>query len=238
MVLPRWDSLDSVKRISDLVQVVTLCCWGCLVLFEIMAHFWKKRSGLFTALALVSFALAVAGEVGEYKYSARKDQLHEDSERALGGKADTAVQRALDAESKANAVQNKFDNLTEKMKWREITASQKALLGSKLSPFKGTTLVMIYMAAGGEETQHYAEEIAEAIRGAGWTVGVNMGMHNGPPRYDLTVEVNDKLHPHAATMLIETLRQTGFRDVQEEADPNLSKDGIQLVVRPKPHELE
>jgi hypothetical protein len=45
---------------------------------------------------------------------------------------------------------------------------------------------MVYMAAGGEETQNYAEEVAAAIREAGWTVGVNMGMHNGPPRGSLS----------------------------------------------------
>lgn len=235
MALPEWSSLESAKRMGDAIQIATLCCWGFLVLFETVAHFWKKRSGFFTVLALISFALAVVGEVGEYKYGTRKDQLHEQAEGALSAKADSAGQRVAEAEEKARAVQDKFDRLTEEMKWRELTPSQEALFRSKLSPFKGTTLTMIYMAAGGEETQHYAEEIAAAIREAGWTVGVNMGMHSGPPRYDLTVEVNDKLHPHAATILIDVLKQAGLPDVQGEAFANLSKDEIHLVIRPKPH---
>lgn len=51
---------------------------------------------------------------------------------------------------------------------------------------------MMYMDSGGEETEYYADQIADALRAAGWTVGVNAGSHGGEPRYDRTVAVNDK----------------------------------------------
>jgi len=34
----------------------------------------------------------------------------------------------------------------------------------------------------------------------------------GLPRYDLTVVVNDKLHAHTATVLIDTLKEAKFHD--------------------------
>ncbi len=227
MILPGWNSLDSITRIGNTVQVGTLCCWGCLVLFEAIAHFWKKKAALFTVLALLAFGLAVVGEIGNYKYGVRKERLHEDSEKALKRNAD-------DANKKATTAQAELDRLRDEMKWREVTKEQKALLRSKLSPFKGTTLMMIEMTAGGYETEHYAQEIAEAIKSAGWTVGTNAGFHEGQGRYDLTVVVNDKLHPRAATVLLDALKRARFPDVEGEANPNLSKDQIELVVRPKP----
>ena len=82
-MLPGWDSLDSVKRIGNAVQIGTLCCWVSLVLFEVFAHVWKKQASLFTTLALVAFGFAVIGEIGNFTYGGRREQLHEESEKAL-----------------------------------------------------------------------------------------------------------------------------------------------------------
>jgi hypothetical protein len=240
-MLPGWNSLDSVKRIGDAIQIGTLCCWGCLVLFEVIAHLWKKRTSLFTALALIAFGLAVVGEVGNYKYGGRREQLHDEAEKVLKKTAEdaqrdatTANIQATTARGQAVATQGALDQLKNQMKWRELTKTQRSLLIAKLSPFKGTTLMMIYIGTGGEETRHYAEEIAQAIRAAGWTVGMNEGMDRGEARYGVTVVVNDKLHPHPATVLLDTLMEAGFAGTEGEANPNLSKDDFQLIVRPKP----
>jgi hypothetical protein len=234
MILPGWNSLDSVKRIGDAVQTGTLCCWGCLVLFEIVAHLWERRKSLFTTLAFIAFGLAVVGEVGNYKYGGRREQLHDEAEKVLRKTADDAQRDATTAKGQAVATQGALDQLKNQMKWRELTKTQRSLLIAKLSPFKGTALMMIYIGTGGEETRRYAEEIAEAIRAAGWTVGMNEGMHRGEARYGVTVVVNDKLHPHPATVLLDTLKKAGVVDVEGDGNPNLSKDDFQLIVRPKP----
>ena len=234
MMLPGWNSLDSVKRIGDAVQIGTLCFWGCLVLFEVIAHLWKKRTSLFTALALIAFGLAVMGEVANYQYGGRREQLHDEAEKVLRKSAVDAQRDATTANIQAVATQGALDQLKNQMKWRELTKAQRSLLIAKLSPFKGTTLMMIYIGTGGEETRHYTEEIAGALRAAGWTVGMNEGIHTGEARYGVTVVVNDKLHPHTATVLFETLKEARFRDVEEDGNPNLSKDDFQLIVRPKP----
>ena len=56
----------------------------------------------------------------------------------------------------------------------------------------------------------------------------------GPARYDLTVVVNDKLHAHAATVLIDTLKEAKFHHVEGEANLALKKEDVELIVRPKP----
>jgi hypothetical protein len=59
-------------------------------------------------------------------------------------------------------------------------------------------------------------------------------MHRGEARYGVTVVVNDRLHPHSATVLFDTLKKAGVVNVEEDGNPNLSKDDFQLIVRPKP----
>jgi hypothetical protein len=93
---------------------------------------------------------------------------------------------------------------------------------------------MIYMLSGGEETERYANQIADALRAAHWTVGANPGTHSGPARYGLTVAVNDVKHPHAATILLQSLGDAKFPSVEAEGDPSLSIDAIRVVVRAKP----
>ena len=226
MTPPGWNSLDSVKHVSDVIQILTLCCWSFLVVFDALAHFWKNRASTFTALAFLAFAAAVIGEVGNYEYGGRKEALHDAAEETL--RADAA--KAGDKAAKAQA---ELDRINVQMKQREVTPSQRKLLISTLSPFKGTTVTMIYMLTGGEETQMYAQEIADALRAAGWTVGMNAGSHEGPPRYDLTVVVNDKQHPHPATVLLDALKRANFPEVEGEADPRLPIETFEIVVRAK-----
>jgi hypothetical protein len=237
VTLPDWNNLESVKEASSLAAIAALCCWVALVVAEIVAHVWKTRKAVFEVAALVAFVLAVGGEIIGYKYNHRKDDLYDQWQQtvtdAANQKIDKSRTEAKEAGARAGAIQTELDDLKHAQAWRELTQSQRSLLIKTLSPFKGTNLMVIYMMAGGEETQHYAEEIASAIRSAGWDVGVNAGSHDGDPRYDLTVVVNAEKHPHAATVLMESLKQAKFYDVQGEASEDISINTIELIVRPK-----
>jgi hypothetical protein len=238
MILPGWDSLDSVKSITSWLARVTLACWAALVLFEIIARCWHARKRLFDILALVAFAAAVSGEVIKYRYDERKDSLNEVLEQKLKQESQEQ-QREWEQErrrlqSQTEEAQRQIDKFNEQQRWRSVTKQQHDLLVAKLKPYAGTTVIMLFIATGGEETRQFAEQIANALRGAGWTVGMNSGFHEGVPRYDLTVVVNDQKHPHAATVLFDTLKEAKFADIEEEANPNLSIDTFQIVVRPKP----
>ena len=83
MVLPGWDSLESVNAIDSRIRIVTLGFWSVLVVAEIVAFFWKRRATVFNIIALCAFVLAIVGEVAQFKYDARKDILHEQREAKL-----------------------------------------------------------------------------------------------------------------------------------------------------------
>src|SRR5271154_3618674 len=238
MILPRWDSLEAVRRICSDIEVTTLTFWVLLVVFEVGARIWKKYKKLFDVLALVAFALAVSGEVMSHKYNHRRDSLYDVREKQMTEQANQEIQKTQDkaeaAKHEAASANAQLETLKQQQKWRDLSKAQRLILVSKLSQFRGTTVVMIYMLAGGEETQHYAEQLAEALRDAGWVVGTNAGNHTGAPRYDLTVAVNDQKHPHAATILVKALREARIFNVEEEGNPALSVDAIQLIVRQKP----
>jgi hypothetical protein len=238
MILPGWDSVDSVKSITSWLARATLTCWAALVLFEIIARVWDARKRLFDILALVAFAAAVSGEVIKYRYDERKDSLNEVLEQKLKQESQQQ-QREWEQErqrlqSQTEDAQRQIDKFNEQQRWRSVTKQQHDLLVTRLKPYAGTTVIMLVITVGGEEAQQYAEQIAKALRDAGWTVGVNAGIHQGEPRYDLTVVVNDQKHPHAATVLLDTLKEAKFTNVEGEASTNLSVDTFQIVVRPKP----
>jgi hypothetical protein len=90
MHLPAWDTLESISRAASWIAIATLICWGLLVTSEILARFWERRKRLLDALALVFFALAVVGEVLNYKYAERKEFLHG---RALADAINQAANR-------------------------------------------------------------------------------------------------------------------------------------------------
>lgn len=233
VALPYWNSLDSIKRITHGVEIGTLLCWVLLVIFEVIAHFWEARKRIFSILALFAFALAVMGEITNFRYTARKDQLTDKAEVQLAQIASDATRDVYKANAEADAVQQRLDLLKKQMKWRQVTAIQGKTLNKYLSPFKGTNVVIVYILTGGDETQQYSEQIGRALRDAGWSVALVAGTHDGPPRYDLTVAVNDKMHPHPATVLLDALRKAQFPDVEGQASAQLTRDQIQIVGRPK-----
>ena len=193
MNLPGWGSLDSVKAIDSLIQVVTLIFWSLLVVFESVAVAWKKRATLCAILALGAFALAVSGEIAQHKYDSRKEVLYEareadlrtsydqklatardDAQRSASA-ADTAEQNTAAAKqeaSKAQALELRANEQIELLKQREeprvLSQDQEQKFVATMRT--GSPQEIMVWHAPDLESQTYAEQISGALREAGWTI--------------------------------------------------------------------
>lgn len=218
MILPGWNSLDSVTRIGNAVQIGTLCCWASLVLFEAVAHFWKKGAAFFTALALLAFGLAVVGEVGNYKYGGRKEQLHEDSEKAL-------KQRTAELEAKLVA--------------RSLNKEESDKLAAVLRNFPGQKIEIIEYSLS-REASSLSKQIQAALVAAKWDAKV-IGMLGGAelePGIHILIAPGQTEFP-AVVALVQILKEQGFgvtfRYDAGFSGPVLPHTGvIRMVVGPKP----
>jgi hypothetical protein len=193
MTLPGWESLESVKAIDSIVQIVTLVFWSLLVTFDVIAVAWKKRAAFFTTLALSAFALAVAGEIIHYKYDSRKGVLYEARETSLrttydqqlakarddaqrsASSADKAQQNtdaAKEEAAKAHALEQQANEQIESLKKRDsprvLTQEQKEKFVAIMRTGKPHDITVWH--APDLESQTYADELFDALTAAGWTV--------------------------------------------------------------------
>jgi hypothetical protein len=262
MTLPGWDSLDSVKQIASTLRVGTLCCWAALVVCEIVAHVWKKKERLFNVLALIAFAVAVAGEFAQYKYDNRKDALYDAQQQALTkdfntklqqansdaqnaktdaqqaqGKAQQSASDADQAQQRATAAEQEAATLKYQQGYRELTDDQKTKLVAFLKPYAPQKY--FYICAPDAEATQYGDEIVSALKSAGWDAtgpAYNWGTitHQGE---GVTIQVSDVSQPapKGAAALQTALRNVGI-DANGGSFPMVGKDGFLLYVglRPRP----
>ncbi|HVA94943.1 MAG TPA: hypothetical protein VNI36_08580 [Candidatus Dormibacteraeota bacterium] len=256
MTLPGWDSLDSV------IHVTTLCFWGALVACEVVAHVWHRKRHIFNVLALIAFAVAVVGEVADYKYDGRKQGLYDAQEQSLTNYFNSKLQKnntvaqnakaeaqqahseaqhsaddANQAHQLASAAEQETRTLKYEQGYRELSEDQKAQLIAFLKPYAPQKYYFI--CAQDAEATEYADEIVEALKSAGWEAvgpGYNWGTitHQGE---GVWVEVSDvnKPAPHGAAVLQMALRKVGI-DAGGASFPMVGEDGFLLYVglRPKP----
>lgn len=99
MPFPDWNSLDSVRRAHNDLEVAALIFFALLVVFDVLAHFSEdiRKEKLFEKIGLCFFGIAVLAEIVAYPYGQRNDDL---SARVIGS-LDVKAQRAADNASKA-----------------------------------------------------------------------------------------------------------------------------------------
>jgi hypothetical protein len=99
MLIPDWNSLDSVRHAHSELEATALVFFALLVIFDVLAHLseGKGTERLFEKIALCFFAIAVLSEIAAYPYGQRNDDL---SARIIGS-LDIKAQRAADNASKA-----------------------------------------------------------------------------------------------------------------------------------------
>jgi hypothetical protein len=261
MALPGWNNLDSVKQIESAVHIGSLCCWVALFVCEAIAHFWKKREGLFNVFALIAFALAISGEWADFKYDNRKEVLYEaqqqsqkdDYDRKLQqanteahnartdaqqaqGKAQQSASDANQAQQRATAAEQDAATLKYQQGYRELSQDQRTRLIAFLKPYAPQKYV--YISSPDAEATEYGDELVDALKSAGWEASgpsYNWGTitHQGQ---GVLVEVLDttKPAPRGAAALQTALRSVGI-DAGGSSFPMVGPDGFLLYVglRPK-----
>jgi hypothetical protein len=136
MFLPDWNSLDSVRRTHNFLEISALALFALLVLFDVLSHLSKKnerRAILLERIALGCFAAAVLAEIGAYVYGHRNDTLSEQVIRSLDTTARDAAQNSSTALSDSGiALSNSKEAKTK---------SETALRNSKEAGTKSTDAV-------------------------------------------------------------------------------------------------
>lgn len=75
MILPGWDSLDSVQDIHAKLELIAIFFFALLVVADVLEHGATKRAKLFKTSGLIFFALAVLAELVAYPYGRKTDKL-------------------------------------------------------------------------------------------------------------------------------------------------------------------
>ncbi len=96
LILPDWNSLDSVRHTHSNLEAAGLVFFALLVISEALAHSSRdnRRKDLFDSIGIWFFAIAVLSEIAGYWYGQRNDTL---SEQIIVSLSETARQAANDA---------------------------------------------------------------------------------------------------------------------------------------------
>ena len=96
IILPDWNSLESIRRAHSDLEAAALVFFALLVVCEALAHLSddKKTERRFDKIGIVFFAIAVLAEIAAYPYGQRNDAL---SGRIIG---------SLDAETKEALIES------------------------------------------------------------------------------------------------------------------------------------
>jgi len=99
MLIPDWNSLDSVRHAHSNLEFSALLFFALLVLFDVLAHFSEgsEKERILERIGLCFFAVAVVAEIAAYEYGQRNDALSAQVISSLDAKA----QHAADNASKA-----------------------------------------------------------------------------------------------------------------------------------------
>ncbi len=106
IILPDWNSLESVRHVHSYLEAAALVFFAMLVLCDVLAHIYEEnnKEKLFTKIGLCFFAIAVFAEIIAYPYGQRNDALSEQVIDSLDDKVQQTkinASRALDDSGKA-----------------------------------------------------------------------------------------------------------------------------------------
>src|ERR1039457_4178023 len=99
IILPDWNSLESIRRAHSDLEAAALVFFALLVVSEALAHLSddKKTERRFDRIGIVFFAIAVLAEIAAYPYGQRNDKLSADIIGSLSEKAGQAETKATKA---------------------------------------------------------------------------------------------------------------------------------------------
>lgn len=258
MALPGWNSPSSVVEIHAALEAAALLFFAALVVFEVLAHFDKKRETLLERTALICFAVAVVAEICAYPYSRRNDTLaaeartvSEGNIAALNKEAGDARQKAGEAEEaagKANERAAEANRIAEgeglarvkmekQLAPRTLTQSDRETLGKQLRPFASRfsgRKVRISSYSCDAEGIVFSLEIVDVLIRAGIDVDPIIGRNFPVGLVNLGVKVTG---PTEDAVFIGSLL-TGIRThvdtdhLRGEAGPKYSEVSVEVGVKP------
>ncbi|HXM08678.1 MAG TPA: hypothetical protein VN946_01875 [Terriglobales bacterium] len=128
VILPDWNSLDSVRQAHSDLELAGLVFFALLVVAEALAHNSKqeKRKHLFDSIGIWFFAVAIVSEIAGYWYGQRNDALSEQVIVSLDAKSQEASRNASSALAKSSEAATKADT-AETKSGKAITESSTAM---------------------------------------------------------------------------------------------------------------
>lgn len=113
LLLPDWNSLDSVRRAHSSLELWSIWLFAVLVVCDVMAHLVEdNRKALaknLERIGLCCFAVAVIAELGAYKYGERNDELSQNVITSLDAKAKNAFATASAALTRSGEANTKAE---------------------------------------------------------------------------------------------------------------------------------
>ena len=79
ILLPDWNSLESVRNAHSLLEGGALLFFAALVVFDVLAHLYEEedhdRAKPFSRIGLWCFGVAILAEIAAFQFSRRNDLL-------------------------------------------------------------------------------------------------------------------------------------------------------------------
>ena len=227
MVLPGWDSLESVKTINYSLHIAALVFIALVAFSEIMAFLYAERSDTLAELRDSAAAFH------------REQAINEADRRHAAEIGDLKTQLA-EAKNQLAEAENKVEEVTRKEANRHLTDEEKRTLISALSPFRGYK-VRIFCILGDVEGKAYAEDFVNVFAQAGWDYGGGGGVKESrfdkdPVGIEITLNATQVAAgkiPRAAEPLGRTLSALGLA-VGGFRSPDVPPDTIEIRIGKKP----
>jgi len=134
VILPNWNSLDSVRQAHSSLEAAGLVFFALLVVAEALAHNseQEKRKHLFDSIGIWFFAIAVLCEIAGYRYGQRNDALSEQKIRSLDALAEDAESTAKRAKTIADGAKTEADEISTKIGQSEAKIESVSKRASEL----------------------------------------------------------------------------------------------------------
>jgi hypothetical protein len=166
IILPDWNSLESVRRAHSDLEAAALVFFALLVVSEALAHLSddKKTERRFDRIGIVFFAIAVLAEIAAYPYGQRNDALSAETIGSLSGKAGKALMESENAQRKANEasavagdaltkagkaedalgrVEDEANKLKNRFSDRTVTDDQAESIAANVRPYAGQEFTVV-----------------------------------------------------------------------------------------------
>ena len=212
ILLPGWDSIDTVTKIHRFFEVGGIVCLAVLVLFEAVAYIYGHRRDV----------LAEAGQQESLRQAL--DEGKKDTAR-LESEAKTA-REALQETAKELAT------LKEKDLPRSLSDADREKLLATLKKHKGYTVIVRHSPS--LESQSYEEQILAVLVAAGWTrdrTPFRIIERDAPGVLILVKDANNA--PEGASVLQNALKVIGI-EANGVSVPTVADGAFELYVGPKP----